>query len=117
MQAGSDQFLGAITGRDIDNHLHDYYARQLRDGKGSVVVEALGPKGMKTYAALCGRTLGRAHARTASRHAIAAYLDGNEDFDEAITEFALSYAAINDSDHAAMIEAIASAGIEAAELV
>ncbi len=117
MQAGSDQFLGAITGRDIDNHLHDYYVRQLRDGKGSVVVEALGPKGMKTYAALCGRTLGRAHARTASRHAIAAYLDGNEDFDEAITEFALSYAAINDSDHAAMIEAIASGRIEAAELV
>ena len=35
MQAGSDQFLGAITGRDIDNHLHDYYVRQLRDGKGA----------------------------------------------------------------------------------
>ena len=52
---------------------------------------------MKTYAALCGRTL-KAALTPALRAGTRSppYLDGNEDFDEAITEFALSYAAIND---------------------
>jgi len=116
MQAASDQMLGAITGRDADDHLHDYYVRQLRDGKGSVVVEALDPDGMKAYAALCGRTLAQAHARTASRHEIAAYLAADDDFDEAIAEFALAYADINQGDHAAMMAAIDSGRIEAADL-
>ena len=66
MQAASDMLLGAVTGQDAGHRTHDYYVRQLRDGKGSVVIEALDADGMKEYALLCGRTLAHAHARTVS---------------------------------------------------
>lgn len=116
MQAASDMLLGAVTGQDAGHRTHDYYVRQLRDGKGSVVIEALDADGMKEYALLCGRTLAHAHARTSSRYAIAEYLGDGKDFDDAIAEFAVAYADINERDHAAMLAAIDSGRIAAAAL-
>jgi uncharacterized protein (DUF2252 family) len=72
MQATSDIFLGwqRTTGRDGVER--DFYVRQLRDGKGSVVVEKMLPEGMLFYGRICGQTLARAHARSGDRVAIAA---------------------------------------------
>jgi uncharacterized protein (DUF2252 family) len=113
MQASSDIFLGWQRARGPDGIPRDYYLRQLRDGKGSVVVEELDPKGLAIYARLCGQTLARAHARSGDRVAIAAYLGSKDRFDRAIADFAECYADQNALDHAALVDAIASGRITA----
>jgi uncharacterized protein (DUF2252 family) len=69
MQAASDIFLGWTKGLDVDRH---FYWRQLRDMKGSVLVEVMTPLGLTFYARTCGWTLARAHARSGDPVAIAA---------------------------------------------
>ena len=105
MQASSDIFLGWERALAPDGVQRDFYLRQLRDGKGSVVVEEMVPEGMTLYAAICGRTLARGHARTGDRVAIAAYLGSSTRFDEAIADFAERYAEQNDLDHATLAQA------------
>ncbi|WP_347955378.1 DUF2252 domain-containing protein [Gordonia aichiensis] len=115
MQASSDIFLGWLQQLAFEGGvLTDFYVRQLRDGKGSVVVEALAPKGMEYYAALCGEVLAQAHARTAARDEIADYLGGaGKAFDAAIADFSVAYSAINVGDHAALEAAIAGGDMAA----
>jgi len=105
MQAYGDIFLGwtRITGQDGSDR--DFYVRQLRDWKFSVPVELMIPAGLGFYARLCGWTLARAHARSGDRIALAAYLGRSGRFDEAIAEFAESYADQNELDFAALQEA------------
>ena len=62
--------------------------RQLRDGKGSVVVEEMAADGMSLYARICGQTLARTHARSGDRLAFAAHLGSSNRFDNAIADFA-----------------------------
>ncbi|SDU68649.1 Uncharacterized conserved protein, DUF2252 family [Gordonia westfalica] len=106
LQAASDLFLGWSTGLDENGERRDFYVRQLRDGKGSVVVEALEPDGMKLYARLCGVALGQAHARTSTRFDIARYLSETKGFADAMAEFSIAYADLNDADHVQMTAAI-----------
>ena len=113
MQQASDIFLGWQRTTGIDGQARDFYVRQLRDWKGSVLVDALLPKGMKFYAELCGVCLARAHARSGDRVAISSYLGDTVAFDEAIAEYADRYAAINTADHAAFNQAIADGRITA----
>ncbi|MFT4125360.1 MAG: DUF2252 domain-containing protein [Gordonia sp. (in: high G+C Gram-positive bacteria)] len=116
MQAASDIFLGWKTTTELDGTPRDYYVRQLRDGKGSVVVEALSPEGMRYYARMCGGVLAQAHGRSPERRAIAEHLDAIDDFDKAMTRFALAYADITDADHAALTDAIDRGIIRATDL-
>jgi uncharacterized protein (DUF2252 family) len=112
-QAQSDIFLGwtRITGPDgIDR---DFYVRQLRDWKFSVPIEVMLPAGMTLYAQLCGWTLARAHARSGDRIALAAYLGGSAKFDEAIADFAETYADQNERDYAAFQAAVKDGKAEA----
>jgi len=105
-QAQSDIFLGwtRITGPDgIDR---DFYVRQLRDWKFSIPTEVMLPAGLTLYAQLCGWTLARAHARSGDRVALAAYLGGSAKFDEAIADFAETYADQNERDYAAFQAAV-----------
>ena len=117
MQAASDIFLGWQRVKGFDDVERDFYVRQLHDWKGSADVEIMEPAGAKLYAALCGGTLARAHARSGDRVAIAAYLGGSDRFDRAIAEFAADYADQNDRDYAAFSDAVASGRLEAAEAV
>jgi len=106
MQAESDIFLGwtRVTGPDgVDR---DYYVRQLKDWKLSMPIEQMIPSGMKVYARMCGWTLARAHARSGDRVALAAYLGGSAKFDNAIADFAETYADQNERDHAALQAAV-----------
>jgi uncharacterized protein (DUF2252 family) len=98
MQASGDIFLGTDRVRGIDGRDRDFYIRQLRDWKGSAVVEEMVPVGMEAYASVCGWTLARAHARSGDRIAIAAYLGSSGRFDEAIADFAETYAKVNEND-------------------
>ena len=113
MQAASDIFLGWQRATGPDGIDRDYYLRQLRDGKGSVVVEEMVPDGMKLYARICGQTLARAHARSGDRVAISAYLGSKDHFDQAMAEFAEAYADLNARDHSALADAISSGRITA----
>ncbi|SNS59763.1 Uncharacterized conserved protein, DUF2252 family [Rhodococcoides kyotonense] len=106
MQASSDIFLGWQRGHDPDGATRDFYLRQLRDGKGSAVVEAMEPSGMELYGKLCGKVLAYAHARSGDRVEIAGYLGSSTKFEDAITDFAEVYAVQNAADHAALVAAI-----------
>lgn len=108
MQAVSDIFLGWQTAEGIDGRVRDFYVRQLRDGKGSAVVEAMDAEDLRMYGALCAWTLARAHARTGDRIALAGYLDDGRAFDRALVEFAEHYADRNEHDHKLLVRAARS---------
>ena len=108
MQAASDICLGWVTGGGRHS-----YVRQLRDMKGSADLASMGPKRLTRYAAICGATLARAHARSGDAVAIGSYLGKGEVFDRAVTEFALSYSEQTERDHAALVEAVRSGRMEA----
>ena len=87
MQFQSDPFLGwtTIQGRD-------YLVRQLNDHKASVNLDALRTTGLLEYAAVCGETLARGHARAGDPSMLAGYIGTSPRFDQAITRFAAEYA-------------------------
>jgi uncharacterized protein (DUF2252 family) len=106
MQAESDIFLGWTHVVGPDGVDRDYYVRQLKDWKFSAPIEQMIPSGMKIYARLCGWTLARAHACSGDRIALAAYLGGSAKFDQAIADFAETYADQNERDYAALQTAV-----------
>ena len=112
MQAASDIYLGWTKGLDVNRH---FYWRQLRDMKGSVLVEAMTPLGLTFYARICGWTLARAHARSGDPVAITAYLGATDAFDKSITDFSQRYADQNEQDYEDFVKAIGSGRLEAVE--
>ncbi len=112
MQAASDIFLGWTKGVQEDRF---YYWRQLRDMKGSAIIEGLDPRAMNYYAGVCGWTLARAHARSGDPVAISAYLGSSDRFDRAMTDFAVRYADQNERDYEAFVKAVRSGRLEATE--
>ena len=113
MQAQSDIFLGWTRVSAPDGADRDFYVRQLKDWKFSVPIELMLPEGMTLYARLCGWTLARAHARSGDRVALAAYLGGSAKFDQAIADFAETYADQNERDYAALQAAVKDGRAEA----
>jgi len=105
-QAASDIFLGWDRVTDPDGVVRDYYVRQLWDWKVSVDIQSMPREELPLYGQMCGWTLARAHARTGDRVALAAYLGGRPRFEEAIAQFAESYADQNERDHAALVDAV-----------
>jgi uncharacterized protein (DUF2252 family) len=114
MQAASDVLLGWLTNEEgIDGGRHDFYVRQLWDGKGSAQIEQMTPHTMGLYAQLCGATLARAHARSGDPIAIASYMGGGDKFDGAMSDFAEDYADQNERDYEAFAAAAESGRISA----
>jgi uncharacterized protein (DUF2252 family) len=113
MQSSSDIFLGWGRASGLEAPTRDYYFRQLRDWKGSFVVENMTPGSMSVYAGMCGWTLARAHARSGDRVAIAAYLGKADVFGEAIATFARAYADVTERDHDALVRAVRAGRIKA----
>jgi uncharacterized protein (DUF2252 family) len=112
MQAASDIYLGWTKGVDVRRH---FYWRQLRDMKGSALVEAMTPLGLTFYARICGWTLARAHARSGDPVAIAAYLGDSGTFDRSITDFSQRYANQNEQDFQQFVKAVRTGRLEALE--
>jgi hypothetical protein len=98
MQFQSDPFLGwtTIEGRD-------YLVRQLNDHKASVSLAALRSVALLEYAAICGETLARGHARAGDPCRIAGYIGTSARFDEAIVKFAGDYAVQTERDWEALV--------------
>jgi hypothetical protein len=112
MQAASDIYLGWTKGLDVRRH---FYWRQLRDMKGSAVVEDMTPFALSYYARICGWTLARAHARSGDPVAMAAYLGGSDAFDTSITDFSQRYADQNEQDYTEFVNAVKSGRLKAVE--
>jgi hypothetical protein len=112
MQAASDIYLGWTKGVEADRWL---YWRQLRDMKGSAVVESMTPVGLRFYGGICGWTLARAHARSGDPIALAEYLGKSDKFDRSIADFSARYADQNEKDYQAFGQAIRSGRLQAIE--
>jgi uncharacterized protein (DUF2252 family) len=111
LQAASDVFLGWTRADDG----RDYYFRQLRDMKMKFDLESMTKSEWLEYVQICGWTLARAHARTGDAARIGGYMGKNATFDDAIGEFALTYANQTERDHAALLRAIRAGQVRAAE--
>ncbi len=112
MQAASDIYLGWTKGLDVNRH---FYWRQLRDMKGSILVEEMIPAGLTFYGRTCGWTMARAHARSGDPVAIAAYLGVSDAFDKSITDFSQRYADQNEQDYEEFVKAVQSGRLQAVE--
>jgi uncharacterized protein (DUF2252 family) len=110
MQATSDIFLGwhtsQLSGRD-------YYWRQLKDMKGSADVAGMDYESLKSYLGVCAWCLARAHARTGDETGIAGYIGKNDNFAQAMGEFAVAYADQTENDYQDLVAAVKSGRIVA----
>ena len=98
IQSTSDVLLGWANFTGVDGLTRDYYVRQLWDGKGSIDIDHLGATGLSDLGRMCAWCLAHAHARTGDSMAIANYLGGTDEFDDAVANFAASYADQNELD-------------------
>lgn len=120
MQALPDPFLGwtqdAPSGPEAANgpgRTRQFYVRLLKDSRLAAFGSQIEADALEAYGALCGRVLGRAHARSADAAAIAGYLGRGRAFAEAIGAFALAYAEQTERDWVALNGAIVAGRIAA----
>ena len=111
MQAASDLFLG-WTLMPEDGRM--FYVRRLKDARLAEIGSQIEAESLPAYAALCGRTLGRAHARSGDAAMLAGYLGRGNRFAEAVAEFGMLYADRTQSDWRLFEDAIATGRIKAA---
>lgn len=110
MQATSDIYLGWSKGLQADRY---FYWRQLRDMKASADIDNMSAFALGFYARLCWWTLARGHARSGDAIAMAEYLGPDDTFERAIADFSEAYAAQNQKDYDAFLEAVNSGRITA----
>jgi uncharacterized protein (DUF2252 family) len=91
-----------------------YYVRQLRNLKGAVPIDHLGPVTFLDYVGACGAILARAHARCGDAAVIAGYLGGSDVFDRALSRFAERYADQTEHDRETLLKAIRLGRVAAA---
>ncbi|MEV7303173.1 DUF2252 domain-containing protein [Streptomyces clavifer] len=110
MQVVSDMLLGwaEVDGRP-------YQVRQFRNRKGSVDPAALSAAEVDDYGRMTGALLARAHAHSADPRLLAGYCGKNAELDDAVADFAVTYADRTEADHAELVRAV-RAGRIAAEL-
>jgi uncharacterized protein (DUF2252 family) len=108
MQPASDPFLGWSRGPG-----RDFFVRQLRDIKISMMVETFGRAEMLLYAGWCGRALALSHARSGSSAMLSGYMGRSDAFDEAIGAFSAAYADQAEKDHAALVRAVRKGAVKA----
>jgi uncharacterized protein (DUF2252 family) len=113
MQPASDLFLGWVSKVKTTDGPRDFYVRQLRDTKIKPLLETFDPDFFALYGKMCGRVLARAHAKTGDQCTISGYIGTSEEFDEAITKFALAYADQTERDYAALKTAVKNGKIQA----
>jgi uncharacterized protein (DUF2252 family) len=102
MQAASDIFLGWTEDEESSRH---FYVRQLKNRRLGSVSELVEERALASYARLCGRTLARAHARSADPAVLSGYMGKKDKFDDALASFAMAYAARTQHDYDRLMEA------------
>ena len=102
IQAASDMFLGWTRGPAG----RDFYFRQLRDMKVTVEIEEMPVARLENYARLCGWALALAHAKSGDVSTHAGYLGASSAFDDALADYAETYADQVERDYAAFVKAV-----------
>lgn len=100
MQTAHDGFLGWT--KDVDSG-RQFYIRHLKNRWLGALGGVIESKALGAYAQMCGRTLARAHVRSADAAMIAGYLGKSEVIDDAIASFAMAYAAQSTLDHGRLV--------------
>ncbi|WP_317454053.1 DUF2252 domain-containing protein [Streptomyces sp. TRM68416] len=108
MQVVSDILLGWTT---VDGR--PFQVRQFRNRKGSVDPTALAAVQIDDYGRMTGALLARAHSHSADPRLIAGYCGKNEELDEAMASFAVTYADRTEEDHGALVKAVREGRIAA----
>ncbi|MEI7033952.1 DUF2252 domain-containing protein [Streptomyces pratensis] len=101
MQVVSDILLGWA---DVEGR--PFQVRQFRNRKGSVDPAALAADQVDDYGRMTGALLARAHAHSADPRLLAGYCGKNDELDEAVAAFAVTYADRTEADHADLVRAI-----------
>jgi len=96
MQAASDVFLGWTQDEASGRH---FYVRQLKNRRLGSISELVEENALVNYARLCGRTLARAHARSADPAVLAGYMGKSGAFDDVLASFAMAYAVRTQKDY------------------
>jgi uncharacterized protein (DUF2252 family) len=101
MQAQPDIFLGwtRMDGRD-------YPVRQLADHKATILTEGLKGGDLAEYAKMCGKVLGKGHARSGDACVLDGYCGDGEKIDNAIAELAVAYADQTTADYELFVSAV-----------
>src|SRR5215467_5147062 len=102
MQASSDIFLG-WTEDEASNR--QFYVRQLKNRRLGSISDLVEEQALASYGRLCGRTLARAHARSADPAVLAGYMGKRDVFDDALASFAIAYAARTKEDYDRLMKA------------
>jgi hypothetical protein len=102
MQAASDIFLGWTE--DTASH-RQFYVRQLKNRRLGSISDLVEGEALASYACLCGRTLARAHARSADPAVLAGYLGRRGVLDDALASFAMAYAVRTQGDYDQLLKA------------
>src|SRR5262249_53679527 len=111
MQAASALFLGWTEGAASHRH---FYVRQLKNRRLGAVGAPIGEQALASYGQLCGRTLARAHARSADAAVLAGYMGKLNVFDDALASFAMAYAERTQADYEQLVRAKRAAKPKAA---
>jgi hypothetical protein len=102
MQAASDIFLGwtedAASGRQ-------FYVRQLKNRRLGSISSLVEGEALASYACLCGRSLARAHARSADAAVLSGYMGRRGVLDDALASFAMAYAVRTQDDYDQLFKA------------
>jgi uncharacterized protein (DUF2252 family) len=106
VQSATDIFVGWGSLAD-----RDYYVRQYRDMKIIPTTDLIAPV-LSDFAAACGNTLARAHARSGDPVAINAYIGKGTTFTKAMRRFARIYADQTERDHERLVSAIRRGRVE-----
>lgn len=110
LQAASDIFLGWASGPG-GRH---FYFRQLRDMKLSANIELFDNDVLEGYARLCGWIMARAHAKASGKAIeLGAYMGRGDQFAEALSGYAATYADQVERDYEVFLNACRSGKLEA----
>jgi uncharacterized protein (DUF2252 family) len=101
MQAASDVFLGWTEDGAPARH---FYVRQLKNRRLGSISELVEERALASYAGLCGRTLARAHARSAEPTILAGYMGKSDALDDALASFAMAYARRAQADYDQLVK-------------
>ena len=110
LQSAGDPLLGYTT-----IHGRDYFVRQMKNMKASMPLEWLTGEPFHVWSFVCGGLLARAHSRVGDAAKIAGYCGKSYVLDEALAEFAESYADQTEQDHASLVRAIRQHRVKAAK--
>ncbi len=89
--AGGERRLPGLDGGRARSGRY-FYVRQLKNRRLGSIGEVVEERALVNYAHLCGRTLARAHARSADPAVLAGYMGKSGAMDDALASFAMAYA-------------------------